>query len=180
MTLRKIIKLAHGENESHVETEETTIDLIHLNHLSLQFECESDCTDFLKRIWRCISIPTREEDLVGKWIAAIYETKTKSILCVGKMMKRFLKEKDGQTESMELDCLVPAYRKDTKVLSEVSEKFDRDVSIFQAENIIAGPLHAVYLGMANWSFADYPLINKLYSMVSKINRNAEYNIYFSN
>ena len=65
-----------------------------------------------------VSIPTREEDLVGKWIAAIYETKTKSILCVGKMMKRFLKEKDGQTESMELDCLVPAYRKDTKVLSE--------------------------------------------------------------
>ena len=127
-----------------------------------------------------VSIPTREEDLVGKWIAAIYETKTTSILYVGKMMRRFLKEKDGQTESMELDCLVPAYRKDTKVLSEVSEKFDRDVSIFQAENIIAGPLHAVYLGMANWSFADYPLINKLYSMVSKINRNVEYYIYFSN
>ena len=49
MTLRKIIKLAQGENESHAETEETTIDLIHLNHLSLQFECESDCTDFFEK-----------------------------------------------------------------------------------------------------------------------------------
>ena len=96
------------------------------------------------------------------------------------MMRRFLEEKDGQTESMELDCLVRASRKDTKVLSEVSEKFDRDVSIFQAENIIAGPLHAVYLGNTNWSFPDYPLINKLCSIVSKINLNVEYDIYFSN
>ena len=42
MTLRKIIKLAQVENESHAETEETTTGLIPLDHLPLQFECEND------------------------------------------------------------------------------------------------------------------------------------------
>ena len=62
----------------------------------------------LRDTWEDINPPVTEKDIVGRFFAAVYyhtSNRQKSgRLFVGKVVKRFLADKDGQTQGLELDC----------------------------------------------------------------------------
>ena len=64
-------------------------------------------TNILRSTWVTLSPPVSEEDVFGKWYAAIYATKRARRLYVGKILKRFLLEENGDVDCLEVRCLKP-------------------------------------------------------------------------
>ena len=56
----------------------------------------------LQRTWDSLSPPNKEEDLIGKWYGVAFETKRSSMLFIGKILRRFLKDEEGPVESLEI------------------------------------------------------------------------------
>ena len=57
--------------------------------------------------WKALNLPNKKEDVVQKWYACIYETKKKNHLYIGKAVKRFLDDKEGPVNDLEIECLKP-------------------------------------------------------------------------
>ena len=128
--------------DSDSDHEEGRPEFSHLNLFVPKCSNEKEGKSALIQTWKAISPPVKEEDKVGNWFATVYKTKKETVLYVGKVLKRFLIDKDGSVQSLELDCLANAYRKDAKALHEPQNN-ERDVENFAVENIIAGPLNGV-------------------------------------
>ena len=58
--------------------------------------------DLLKKVWKVISPPTPEDEVTKGWYVS-YTKKQKSYLYVGKAIRRFLLDKDGLANVLELD-----------------------------------------------------------------------------
>ena len=61
----------------------------------------------LQKTWASLSPPAKEYDLIGQWYAAIWSTKKTQTLFVGQLLKRFLVDKSGPVDSIEMKCLKP-------------------------------------------------------------------------
>ena len=61
----------------------------------------------LKKCWKNLCPPVVDSDIKGKWVAVIYNTKKRSMLLIGKILKRFLVEKDGDVDCFEIKFLKP-------------------------------------------------------------------------
>ena len=61
----------------------------------------------LKITWKTLNPPVKEDQILGKWYAIIYSSKRSSMLFVGKVLRRFLDDENGPTESLEIKCLKP-------------------------------------------------------------------------
>ena len=120
---------------------------------------------YLRECWEAMSPPVPESDLLGMWCAAIYFSNTsrkKGTLYIGKVTRPFLTERDGFLDSVELDCLKPAYGPSSTILEEPPEHLGKDIGCFKAYNIIACRLPISYHLKDKWKYCNDP---DLYSIL---------------
>ena len=98
--------------------------------------------DKLKKMWKGISPPTREDETTNGWYVAIFQEK-KSLTCtLGKLLRRFLLDKDGLANALELDRLKPHVGNGTVLLS-YDKSTERDLFVYPLHNIIVGPIKVI-------------------------------------
>ena len=124
-------------------------------------------------MWKALNLPVLEEELAVRFFCAIYDAnpqaKSKLKLFIGKCTHQFLNDLDGDTVSLELDCLDLAIGS-LVILQEWPAHLGSDVGFFPAWNIIAGSLQAKYLSGTKWEITEYPNLVKAYNVVKKLNR----------
>ena len=128
---------------------------------------------YLRDFWRSVNPPVPEEQVVGKWYAAIYLGKRKEQIYVGRATKRFLSEKDGPATCLELDCLKPHFGSGS-ILESVPAHLERDVDIFAIQDIFAGPLTVNPLKGDKWDVPQYEKVKKTFELVVKLDRESDY------
>ena len=132
-------------------------------------------------MWKEINPLVSEEDLTGKFFAAIYEVpgkKKKVKPFVGRCTRRFLKDADGPIDGLELDCLnlpigLPI------ILNERPTQLERDLGFFRTYNIFGGPLNAKYISGTKWEIPEYPNVVKIYNAVVKLDREETHSCIYS-
>ena len=123
--------------------------------------------------WKALNLPNKEENVVQKWYACIYETKKKNHLYIGKAVKRFLDDKEGPVNGLEIECLKP-HVGTGNVLESVPEHLERDVDVFPAYCIIDGPLHVIPLKGGKWEISEYTNLKEKFERVEKMDRKTIY------
>ena len=95
-------------------------------------------------MWKEINPPVSEEDLIDKFLGAIYEVsgkKKKVKLFVGRCTRRFLEDADGPTDGLELDC--PDLTIGSPIiLNERPLHLEGGLGFFPTHNIIVEPSNA--------------------------------------
>ena len=61
----------------------------------------------MREMQHMLNPPTEEKDLIDKWFAIVYVSKRKRSLYIAKLLKRFLKDKDGPANEFLMRCLKP-------------------------------------------------------------------------
>ena len=89
------------------------------------------------------------------------------------MNKRFLVDENGPTQGLELDCLKQPVGL-TTILEEVPSHLCRDILVFEAFDIIAGPLNATLTKGVKWEIPEYPKVKKTFDLVEKMERKKDY------
>ena len=104
----------------------------------------NECETFLRSCWDVYLPPLPENDLVNAWYAAHFHgAKKKGTLYLGRITKRFLKEKDGPVDCFEVNCLKPLSAPSNTVLEEPPIHLSPDLGLFNSCDIIAGLLQSV-------------------------------------
>ena len=93
----------------------------------------------LHAVWKQLSPPTKEDKIVGKWYAVIYQNRKSPMLYIGKAVRRFLHDKNGPVGSILIRCLKPKVGSGT-VLEYTPAHQPPDESSFLLSEIIDGPL----------------------------------------
>ncbi|XP_057302349.1 uncharacterized protein LOC130636595 [Hydractinia symbiolongicarpus] len=100
----------------------------------------------LVKLWKWLSPPTQEEEIVGKWFAVVFKPESANVkkrtpaasLYIGKATTRFLLDADGPACGIEFDCLKLHVGSGTILESYTGTM--RDISLFKVHDVIAGPL----------------------------------------
>ena len=121
------------------------------------------------------SPPTPEDEVTKGWYGAIYREKKKSYLYVGKATRRFLLDKDGLANALELDCLKPRVGKGT-ALQSYDKSTERDLFIYPLHNTIAGPIKVIPKKFPNLDLPDYQELEKTFREVKNLDRQLIYNL----
>lgn len=132
---------------------------------------EMTAEESLLDLWKSLSPPAEESDVIQKWYGCIYETKGKSRLYVGKAIRRFLIECNGPISAMEIECLKPHVGLDS-ILESVPEHLGRDIEVFPVHNIIGGPIEMLPLKNNRWNVPSYPQLKKKFEEYLKVDRKA--------
>ena len=123
----------------------------------------------LQTTWKNLNPPVKEEQILGKWYAVIYETKCSNMLFVVKPLRRFLGDENGPTESLEMKCLKPMVGSGT-TLEDTPEHLP-DISVFYLSKVIAGPLEVLPLkGSTKFDVPEYENLVEHCKVVVKLNR----------
>ena len=105
---------------------------------------ESNLEEFLSNLWKSLNPATEESDIKNKWYAFIFEQYKKKYLYVGRAIQRFLEDKNGKIEYLQIDWLKRHIGSGT-VLESIPERLPRDIYLFPAHDIINGPLKMIPL-----------------------------------
>ena len=70
-------------------------------------------------MWKGISPLTCEDETTNGWYVAIYQEKKSLICTLGKLLRRFLLDKDGLANALELDRLKPHVGNGTALLNMI-------------------------------------------------------------
>ena len=133
--------------------------------------CGSDVTDQLKAFWSNISPPTTQDQIVGKWYAAVYEENKKKAMCVGRAKQRFLNEKDGTVTHLELDCLKPQVGNGCTLESYPDGQ--SDVWMFELKDVFGGPLACTIPTCKHqWIFPDINKAKAYFDQIKDVDRAA--------
>ena len=134
---------------------------------------EFESYDYLWQVWTDINSPTPERAIKSKLFASISfvdtNAKKKPKLFVGRVLNRFLEDKDWPALCLVLDCLKLAVGSPT-VLYERPRHLGQDVEEFPIYDTIAGPLDATFVGSSKWSIPKYPVVVKTFHIVYKLDR----------
>ena len=124
--------------------------------------------------------PIPENDLVNAWYAGIFcGAKKKGTLYLGRITKRFLKEKDEPVDCFEVNCLKPLLAPSDTVFEEPPIHLLLDLGLFNSYNIIVRPLQSVtYVEGRKWRYMNYPLLYNYCKLVEKLDRKVVFNKYF--
>jgi len=69
---------------------------------------EEGAKHILKLTRNSLSLPIKEDYIIGKWYGILYRSKKRiPILYVGKVLMKFLEDKDGPVKSIKIECLMP-------------------------------------------------------------------------
>ena len=123
-------------------------------------------------MFRHLSPPTKEKDLVRKWMACIFEHRFPH-LYVGWILKHFLNNEAGLVVRIELDCLEQKLGSSDGILPQGTS----DIDVFPVKNNIVGPLQMIPIKGQRWEYPKYESLVKLVVNVQKISRNILYDKY---
>ena len=140
----------------------------------------NECETFLRSCWDVYLPPLPENDLVNAWYAGHFHgAKKKGTLYLGRITKRFLKEKDGPVDCFGVSCLKPLSEPSNTVLEDPLIHLLPDLGLFNSFHIIAGLLQSVtYVEGRKWRYMNYPLLYNYYKLVEKLDRKVIFNKYF--
>ena len=119
-------------------------------------------------LWKSISPPNPESDVIQKWHGVIYQEGKKSKLYVGKALNRFLEDENGKVSEILIDCLIPPVGT-SNIHESVPENRDRDVAPFKLHDII-GQIDVEPLPKRKWRVPLYDDLKKSYAKVVDIDR----------
>ena len=124
--------------------------------------------------------PIPENDLVNACYAGIFcGAKKKGTLYLGRITKRFLKEKDEPIDCFEVNCLKPLLAPSDTVFEEPPIHLLLELGLFNSYNIIVSPLQSVtYVEGRKWRYMNYPLLYNYCKLVEKLDRKVIFNKYF--
>ena len=136
----------------------------------MESECESELTDdedftdrneaietskknidiefLLQSLWKSISPPTKEEDVLQQWYGCIYQeyNKTKGskkqVLFAAKATPRFLSDENGKAYTLEMESFKSKIGRRT-IFETVPQHLGQDISLCPLRNIIAGLLEVI-------------------------------------
>ena len=120
-------------------------------------------------MWKTLS-PMEDESIIGKWYAVVYNTKCTIILFVGKITKRFLDDKNGPVDGLEVRCLKPKVGSGTIV--EDTQAHLPDISLFNLADVIYGPLEVVLLMGGKFDVMEYQLAVEHFNHVKNMDRSS--------
>ena len=133
---------------------------------------ERQAISFLRKTWKGLNLPEKEENIVGRWYGCIYGEGKKQSLYVGKALNRFLFDDDGPTVALQLECLKPNHGL-TNILESPPPHLP-DVDKFDIHRIIAGPLEVRPLNpfktLNRWEVPWYQNLKKTFSIITKLDR----------
>ena len=124
----------------------------------------------MKKAWEFLSLPTKEDDLIGKWFAVCYKGKRSEALYISKVLARFLFDKDGQVHKMRMRSLKAKIGSGT-ILEGTPAHLPPDDEDYDLEDIIAGPLAVNPLkGSLKFDVPKYNQVKRVFSMVKNKDR----------
>ena len=103
-----------------------------------------------------------------------YTKRKKSYLYIGKAT-RFLLDKDGLANALELDCLKPSVGNGT-VLQSYDKSTERDLFVYPLHNIIAGPIKVIPKNFTNPEVPDHQKLEKTFREVKNLDHQLIYNL----
>ena len=162
-------EIANAVSESETSSEEETTDddkateTIDSESVNLIMPTDDQLSPYLKNVWKSISPPLCEEDVINKYYAGIYfDVKKKTHLFVGKATKRFLVDENGLAAALELDCFKKKVGFKDNILEDYQPHQKRDVAIFPVQHIISSDLVCVQetsrRGSIKFEFPEYPVL----------------------
>ena len=133
----------------------------------------------LQSLWKSISPPTKEEDILQQWYGCIYQEyklkgSKKQALFVAKATRRFLSDENGKAYALEMKSLKLKIGSGT-ILKSVPQHLGRDISVYSLYNVIAGPLEVIPMKNNKWNISAYESVNKVFSKCEKIDRENIFN-----
>lgn len=134
-----------------------------------EFLGDKSASEKMVSTWKKLSPPVIEKDIIGKWFAGIYETKKVNYLCIGRLLKRFLDDENGDVNSVEMRCLKPKIAGSGTVMEDTPDHLP-DIGIFKIYNIIDGPLKVTPLRGKKWDIPNYEKINHFFQEASTLDR----------
>ena len=127
----------------------------------------------MQSVWEKLNAPNTEEDIINRWYAAIYQNKKRTLLYVGKALRRFLSDKDGHATLIEVECLKSKCGTGTEFETTPSH-LPKDIEMFPIYNVIAGPLVTTMLKGNRWDIPEYGHVKKTFDIVGKVDRKTEW------
>ena len=73
---------------------------------SKNFKTNATLKEQLKVTWNKLSPPIPEEDVISNWCGCLYKTKGWLYLYIGRILKRFLADKNSFVTQLQIDCSV--------------------------------------------------------------------------
>ena len=143
--------------------EETTKEEIE----SSEDEVEENLENYLLKICKLLSPPTKEADIKSKWSAIIYEKGKKNYLYIGRALQRFLTDENGVIHFLQIDCL-KQYVGSGNILESVTAYLQRDVYMCPAHDIIDGLLKLIPVKNHKWDVVAYEKLKKHYQEMMEI------------
>ena len=140
---------------------EETFSLVNLPKRFEDIQC------YLNHIWKGLSPPVLEEDIMGSWYGAIFQNKQRNQLYIGKLTRRFLSDENGTVESVELEELKPKSGGGTDLEQPPIDSWS--FGLYKLEDIIAGPLKLIPT-KNGYQMQLYPSLLKLHTMLEKLDR----------
>ena len=155
--------------------------------------CEDEGYAYLHSVWDELNPPIPEQNIIGKYFGLIYytdESRKKSRLFVGKVIRRFCQDAKGPAQFLEFECLKYASGTPT-VLEKSPLHFDREIDLIPAWDIICGPMSVTpetdaptstirRMTLGKYFVPEYPNLVKTSFIVLKLDREKEYErVYFS-
>lgn len=123
----------------------------------------------LFEFWTSVSPPVDESSIQGKWFAAVYEDKNRKFLYIGRMIKRFLMDEEGQVSHLELDCLKP--RVGNVDILDGYPPNQGDKYVYPLEDVLGGPLDVVPVPRKrSWRIPNLGNIESFFERVKNENR----------
>ena len=168
---KRTLKFSESDNSDECDEEstiESDCESDSLEEISSDEEIQNAATEKLQRTWSSLNPPVQEREVVGKWYAGIYEGKKGKKLCIGRLARRFLEDKDGEVDGIEMRCLKPKVGLGT-VMEDTPDHLP-DIGIFKMYDITDGPLDIVPLKGNKWDVPDYDVIYEHFKEVSALDR----------
>ena len=155
--------LSEGENsESEQQDEELHVPA-----------SEEEASSYLKNVWKNFCPPTKEDDILNKWVGVIYHHKKRQQLYVGRIKKRFLQDDNGPAAALEVECLKPHVGSGTVL--ESTPIHLPDIGVFAIHNVISAslnvfPVSSNYRSSGKWNVPEYDSLKSIFDLVEKMNR----------
>lgn len=110
-----------------------------------------DALNTMRATWTQIAPPIKENEVKGRWYAAIYSTpgnRSRNSLIIGRFESRFSFDERGPVQYIRPDCWKPKLEHSN--ILQPAPPHKRDVRDFPPHMVIAGPLKVYPVKGINW------------------------------
>ena len=123
----------------------------------------------LKVTWNKLSPPIPEEDVISNWCGCLYETKGRLYLYIGRILKRFLADKNSFVTQLQIDCSVKEkYGASEGIYENLPVHLGKDIELFEAKHVLALAQMTPIPG-GKWKVENIAAIKKIFNLLLIIN-----------